>query len=172
MAVLNTRVQSIFQVQHFVVINEYYDGNSDVGTDGDICKSLYKWLKDDLEANSKPFVFVFGHEPLVSIPDIDSGRHRHIKDSLNAHPKNSHRFQQLLREYKVVAYICGHTHNTSFAKINGLWQLDAGHTRGIGDKNSRSSFLKVCVGRTSSWADVYRSDENGNYCLTHTIRLK
>jgi hypothetical protein len=31
----------------------------------------------------------------------------------------------------VTAYICGHTHNASIAKINGLWQFDAGHARGI-----------------------------------------
>jgi len=157
---------------HFVVINQYYDGESDTGSNGDICESLYNWLKNDLEANSKPFVFVIGHEPIVSIPDFDSGRHRHKGDNLDAHPENSHNFQVLLRKHKVTALICGHTHNFSFAKINGLWQLDAGHCRGIGDKGARSTFLKILVGKSACWAEVYRRDENsGTYSLTHKIAL-
>jgi len=170
-----------FENAHFVVINQYYDGQSDTtceapackDTDGDICKSLYEWLKNDLEANSKPFIFVFGHEPIVSIPDYHNGRHRHKGDNLDAHPENSHRFQMLLRKHKVTAYFCGHTHDFSFAKINGLWQLDAAHCRGIGDKGARSTFLKVWVGRNNCWVDAYRDDGNGGpYSLTRTIILK
>ena len=98
---------------HFVVINEYYNGLSDVGTDGDVGDSLYLWLEKDLQENTKPMVFVIGHEPLVSIPDVDSGRLRHLGDNLDEHPDHNHRFQQLLKKYNVVAYICGHTHNCS-----------------------------------------------------------
>jgi len=161
-----------FRNAHFVVINEYYDGKSDSKNNGDVIEPLYRWLKDDLEANTKPFVFVFGHEPLVSIPDYHNGRHRHKGDNLDAHPKTSHRFQQLLRKHKVVAYICGHTHNFSYSRINGLLQLDAGHCRGIGDKGARSTFLKVFVGKKTCWVEVYRDDANGGpYVLTQTITL-
>ena len=170
-----------FENAHFVVINQYYDGLSDTTCkppsckdgDGDICDCLYKWLRDDLKANSKPFVFVFGHEPIIPMPDDDNGRYRHITDSLNAHPENSHRFQQLLRKHKVTAYFCGHTHNFSFTKINGLWQLDAGHCRGVGDKGARSTFLKIWVDESSCRADVYRDDGNGGlYSLVRTVVLK
>ena len=161
-----------FKNAHFVVLNEYYDGKSDVATNGDITEPLYKWLKSDLEATSKPFIFVFGHEPIVSIPDIDSGRYRHIGDNLDAHPENNHRFQELLRRHKITAYICGHTHNFSFSKINGLWQIDAGHCRGIGDKGAPSTFLKVWVGRVKCRVDAYRYDVNDNvYSLNRTIEL-
>ena len=157
---------------HFVIINEYYDGKSDSTNNGDIIEPLYNWIKNDLEANSKPFVFVFGHEPFVSIPDYHNGRHRHKGDNLDAHPGNSHRFQQLLRKHKVVAYICGHTHNFSYSRMNGLWQLDAGHSRGIGDKGARSTFLKIIVGKHTCRAEVYRDDANGGpYVLTQTIAL-
>jgi hypothetical protein len=157
---------------HFVVLNQYCDGQSDVGTDGDVCETLFKWLKEDLEDNDKPFVFVFGHEPLVSIPDVCNGRHRHIDDSLNAHTTNSHRFRQLLFHHKVTAYVCGHTHNCSFAKINGLWQVDAGHARGIGDKGARSTFLKIWVSETQATVYIYRDDRNGGpYSLAHTVEL-
>lgn len=161
-----------FENAHFVVLNEYYDGNSDTGTDGDVCGSLYQWLKKDLELNSKPLIFVFGHEPIVSIPDADNGRHRHRGDNLDAHTENNHRFQKLLQKHIVTAYVCGHTHDFSFAKINGLWQLDAAHSRGIGDRGARSTFLKIWVGEKNCWLDVYRLDDDGRYySLTRTILL-
>ncbi len=157
---------------HFVVINEYYDGKTDAGTNGDVCDALYEWVRKDLQANKKPFIFIFGHEPFVSIPDIDNGRHRHKGDNLDAHPKNSHRFHKLLRKHNVAAYICGHTHGFSHAKINGLWQIDAGHARGMGDKNAQSTFLKVYVGSSNCWIDVYRLDLNKNiYELTETLTI-
>jgi hypothetical protein len=157
---------------HFVAINQYYDGASDAAADADVAEPLYNWLKNDLTANRKPFVFVLGHEPLVSIPDADNGRHRHVGDSLDAYPENSHRFQQLLRQHKVTAYICGHTHGFSYAKINGVWQLDAGHAGGIGDKGARSTFLKIHVGSRGCRVEAYRADPNGqNYTLAHTVAL-
>lgn len=157
---------------HFVVLNLYYDGQSDVGTNGDVSDPLYAWLEGDLAANTRPIVFVIGHEPLVSIPDLDSGRHRHKGDNLDAHPKNSHRFQELLRAHDVTAYICGHTHDFSFTQINGLWQIDTGHARGLGDPGAPSTFLEFHVGPDSCFVEVYRDDANGGeYRLTRTIPL-
>jgi len=162
-----------FHSAHFVVINQYYDGSSDTGTNGDVTDPLYQWLKDDLEQNSKPHTFVIGHEPIVSIPDIDSGRHRHKGDNLDEHPKNNHRFQQLLRKHNVTAYICGHTHDFSFTKINGIWQIDAGHSRGIGDDGAPSTFLKFHIDGKTCRVEVYRDNANtGRYSLTRTITLE
>ncbi|UCH09041.1 MAG: metallophosphoesterase [Fidelibacterota bacterium] len=118
---------------HFVVLNQYFDGHSDVGTDGDVVPELLEWLRRDLSENEKRHIFVIGHEPLISIPDMETGRIRHEDDSLNKYVKNMHRFHQLMLEYGTTAYLCGHTHNTSIAKINGIWQIDVGHARGIED---------------------------------------
>jgi len=115
---------------HFVVLNQYYDGVSDVGTDGDIVDALYIWLENDLKNTDKEHIFVSGHEPIISIPDMDNGRHRHVGDSLDKYPRNSFRFHQLLLDYNVIAYLHGHTHSTSYSNINGLWQVDCGHARG------------------------------------------
>lgn len=162
-----------FKNAHLVVINEYYNGISDTGADGIICDSLYKWLKNDLKRTSKPFIFVFGHEPIISIPDADNGRYRHKGDNLDAYPKHNHSFMKLIKKHKVTAFFNGHTHNFSFTKINGLWQIDAGHCRGIGDKWARSTFLKIWVGKKNCWVDVYRDNGNGgHYSLTRTIILK
>jgi hypothetical protein len=68
---------------------------------------------------------------MIAIPDMDNGRLRHQDDSLNKYPKSIFLFHQLLKKFNVAAYICGHTHNASIAKINGVWQIDAGHARGI-----------------------------------------
>jgi hypothetical protein len=116
---------------HFVVLNQYYDGKSDMGTDGDVVPELLEWLEKDLVLNQKKYIFVFGHEPIFSMPDMDSGRVRHFDNSLNKYMDNNVAFLQLLRKYEVIAYICGHSHNTSYANINGLWQLDTGHSRGL-----------------------------------------
>ena len=116
---------------HFVVLNQYFDGKSDVGTDGDIVPELLAWLENDLASNTKPIIFVSGHEPLIPMPDMDNGKIRHQGNSLDQYPNRAHSFYQLLMKYNVTAYICGHTHCTSISKINGLWQIDAGHARGI-----------------------------------------
>ena len=161
-----------YKTAHFVVLNEYYDGESDTGTNGNVCDSLYQWLEDDLRANKKSFIFIFGHEPFVSIADVDNGRHRHKGDNLDEHPENAHRFHKLLRKHNITAYINGHTHNFSCAKINGIWQIDAGHARGTGDQGSASTFLKVYVGTYNCWLNAYRLDQDdNNYLLTETITL-
>ncbi len=167
-----TTYSADYKNTHIVALNEYYNGISDIGTNGDVDDSLYNWLQNDLKQNNKPFIFVFGHEPLISIPDYENGRHRHKGDNLDNHPKNNHRFQQLLKKYGVTAYICGHTHNVSYTKINGLWQLDAGHSRGIGDRGAPSSFLKFLVGKKMCKVQIYRDDANGGaYRLVKTVTL-
>jgi hypothetical protein len=157
---------------HFVVINQYYSGDPENPTDGDIVDPLYEWIKADLEANTKPHIFVAVHEPLVSLPDYDNGRQRHKGDNLDQYPENSHRFQKLLREHDVTAVLCGHTHNFSYAKINDLWQVDAGHSRGLGDEGAPSTFLKFFVGEKDVEVKVYRDDANGGeYKLTKSFVL-
>lgn len=116
---------------HFVILNQYYDGKSDHATDGNVVPELLNWLEEDLSSNTKKHIFVCGHEPIVVIPDMDNGKFTHLGDSLDQYPENSFRFHQLLLKYGVTAYICGHTHSASYSKINGVWQIDIAHARGI-----------------------------------------
>lgn len=118
---------------HFVNLNLYYDGKTDGGTDGDVVPELLKWLEKDLAQNKKKFIFVYGHDAIVCMPDMDNGAVRHQGNSLDLYPDNNIKFQKLLRKYGVTAYLCGHSHCTSFSTINGLWQLDLGHLRGMMD---------------------------------------
>jgi hypothetical protein len=117
-------------------------------------------------------VFVIGHEPTVAVPDIDTGRVRHMGDSLDQFPAHNLRFWKLLRDRGVTAFICGHTHNTSFAKINGVWQIDCGHARGKGDTEAPSAFVQVHVSGTRVRCDAYRQQLPGNeYKLTYSTAL-
>jgi hypothetical protein len=153
---------------HFIVINEYFDGASDVGTDGDVVPAQRTWLENDLISNMKPVVFVIGHEPAYPLPDEENGRLRHENDSLNKYAANRDAFWALLNNYDVEAYICGHTHNYSTQVFDGVWQIDVGHARGWGDTGARSTFVMFYVMADGSvWHYTYRLDLADNrYELT------
>ncbi|HQT95904.1 MAG TPA: metallophosphoesterase, partial [Thermoanaerobaculaceae bacterium] len=150
------------------VINEYYDGVSDTGSNGDVGAATYAWLAADLGATAKPYVFVVGHEPAYPLPDMTTGRLRHERTSLNRHTADRDRFWKLLRERKVTGYLCGHTHDASAKRIDGVWQLDCGHARGKGDTGAPSTFLRITAGGGDCRYEVYRADANGR---NYTVRL-
>ena len=154
------------QNAHFVVLNQYYDGIGDTAADGDVVDALYEWLAEDLATTAREHIFVFGHELAYPQPDANNGRMRHIGDSLDKYPARRDRFWELLRDEGVLAYFCGHTHNYSAIKIDGVWQLDAGHCRGVGDTGAPSTFLIVDVAGDSLddvMFRVYRDAHDGIY---------
>ncbi len=148
---------------HFAVINEYYDGVSDTGTDGDVTDALYDWLAADLAATTRELIFVIGHEPAYVQRDQDCGALRHSGDSLDQwdHIENRDRFWALLQEYNVVAYLTGHTHCYSAEQLYGIWQIDAGHSRGLGDSVARSTFVMIHVNGPMVTYETYRDDGHG-----------
>jgi hypothetical protein len=131
---------------HFVVLNQYYDGMSDMGADGDVVPELLAWLAEDLQESCKEFTFVFGHEPIFPMPDMETGRIRHYDSSLNKYMDNNIVFIQLLRNLNATAYICGHSHNASYSMFNGLWQIDTGHSRGLEGTSPETYFPEVMKG--------------------------
>jgi hypothetical protein len=103
---------------------------------------------------------------------MDNGRLRHKGDSLDAYPANARRFLDLMRQHRVTAYLTAHSHNTSVTNLAGVWQIDAGHARGLGDKGVRSSFLKLHVQPSGCRVDIYRDDgKGGAYKLTKSVKL-
>ena len=157
---------------HFIAFNQYYDGTRDTELAEKAGRASLNWLAADMAATEQPLIWIIGHEPIVSQPDMDTGRIRHKNDSMNADPALRNEFVELLKRHQVTGFICGHTHNASVAKVDGIWQLDAGHARGIGDKGSPSTFLKVRIQGEQAWVDVYRADANGeNYRLRRTVDL-
>lgn len=152
-----------YENSHFVILNEYCDISGDTVTNGDIPDHLYDWLRNDLANTVKEHLFVFGHEPAYPQPDEDNGRERHMYDSLNTHPENRDRFWALLRQSDVAAYFCGHTHNFSAVKLDGIWQIDSGHGRGEGDMGAPSTFVKIHVSGKNVSLTAYRDNHDGTY---------
>ena len=134
-----------YQNTHFVILNQYSTESCDNCTKGDVPDFLYNWLKDDLLKTKMENVLVIGHEPAYPLPDIENQRFRHVDDCLNQYPENRDRFVKLLQEKKVKAYVYGHTHNYIVVKINKLWHVDVGHSRGTGDPGARSTYLIMNV---------------------------
>lgn len=82
---------------------------------------------------------------------------------LNQYSKeNCDRFVKLLQDYKVKAYIYGHTHNYVVAKLNKLWHIDVGHSRGKGDPGARSTYLIMTVAGNQISYSTYRLNDKTN----------
>ena len=148
---------------HFVFLNQFWDGLSDTGTDGDVVPALYDWLASDLAANQQQFTFVFGHEPAFPY-------NRHVGDSLDQYPAHRDAFWQLLEDNDVTAYICGHTHFYSTHQgdadhIGKVWQINPA-TAGYPNGNPMM-FLDVTVGSTDVTFDAY--EDSGGWHLSDTI---
>ncbi len=164
---------------HFVAIDSYpWAKAGQPGSTGDkgkvdLTDGMFEWLEKDLAATKQPFVWVTGHQPIESLPDMESGRGRHGGDSVSYDAARAARFVELLKRFHVRAYICGHTHNTSVVKLaSGVWQCDSGHARGGGDTGSPSTFLKFRTEDTKAFVDIYRADPKGvTYTLRKTVEL-
>jgi hypothetical protein len=148
---------------HFVILNVYFDGNSDCTGMGDICDALYRWLEEDLNATDKEHIFVIGHEPAYPQPDRDTGTSRHVGDSLDQFPEHRDGFWKLLQEKGVLAYINGHTHRHSVYLKDGVWQWDAGIAMGQADESAPSTFFMVEVDDEKVTLEVYRDGHDGVY---------
>lgn len=154
---------------HFVVLNLYWNGGTAPGDDatgeGDVVPALLTWLEQDLAANTKPFVFVFGHEPAFP-------QYRHVGDSLDLHPANRDAFWQLLSRHRVQAYFCGHVHRYFKERRDGVWQVCDGHAGRV--KGGDRIYLDVSVGPTEAEIKTWiaASGDWSDWTLLDTIRVK
>jgi predicted phosphodiesterase len=127
---------------HFVSVttDRWYYGDADDTTDDSRDWHYIKhldWLESDLkEARNRNanYIFVFGHEmpfpigghlrdglPFLGMDfkfPIDSTRQWYL-DQRN-------KFWNLMKEYKVAAYICGHEHIYGRESVDGVYQIIAG----------------------------------------------
>jgi predicted phosphodiesterase len=138
---------------HFVILNEYYNGKADTGTDGDIVPALLKWLEADLAANARPMVFVFGHEPAF----VET---RHVGASLDGHAANRDAFWKVLVKYKVQAFFSGHIHYYYKEVHDGVVQISDGNA-GNGKDPKYQTYLDVLVGADKAEVRVWQSDADG-----------
>jgi len=144
---------------HFVALNEYWNGGTTEGTgtdiskddtaaSGDVVAALRSWLAADLAANTKPAVFIFGHEPAYPYD-----WQRHYGDSLDQYPANRNAFWQILDDENVMSYLCGHTHQYAIREVADVWQIDAG-AAGNGDSET---FIDILVTATNVTYTAYNN---------------
>jgi len=156
---------------HFVVLDQYYIDGSEVGKNGDVSDGLYAWLESDLAANSLPRTFVFGYMPMLPAQDMDNGIGRFDREGLNHSTAHSHRFRTLLCKYGVDGYFCSAFKSASILDLNGVWQVNACHSSGLGSTAAPSTFLRVLVFEDDPVVEFWRTAE-GEYRLASAWRLK
>jgi 3',5'-cyclic AMP phosphodiesterase CpdA len=171
---------------HFVILNQYYDGKSDIGyktgnSDGKgrICDALYNWLEADLDAaRADPkvrHIFVTAHEPLYYITDRDSPLDFNLNDEydLGRDPENRNRFWNLLKQKGVVAFFCGHHHQFRAHRMdeNDVWQVLSAWGRGCDPlhasdrwKHVKCTFAKITVNGGTVAYEAYRGPRYGGPC--------
>lgn len=177
---------------HFVILNQYYDGTSDIGyktssSDGKgrICDALYNWLEADLDAaRADPkvrHIFVTAHEPLYYITDRDSPLDIDLNDkyNLSRDPNNRDRFWNLLKQKNVVTFFCGHHHHFRVHRMdeNDVWQVLCGWGRGCNPsdpsdrwKHVKCTFVKIIVNGGTVSYEAYRGPRYGGPCdVPYTI---
>ena len=162
-----------YQNAHFVALNVYCTDDSPWGIDGSITDTIYQWLKTDLESTDKELIFVFGHEPAFPQADEKTGITSHYYESLDEYPQARDRFWQLLQDKGVEAYFCGHTHNYSAVKIDGVWQIESGQAMGTRAAPSPGTFLIVSVQGAAVTIDTYRGEDapGFGYRLTDSFQI-
>jgi hypothetical protein len=170
---------------HFVMLNECFDGVSDIGSrEGNWNAVLDSWLEADLTANTLPLVFVFGHFPAFPQVDRDTGLALHHDDTdFNMFDNGAYRdaLWSILSAHGVTAYVCGHSHTSSVVQIDGVWQIDFGHARGPRDPNwhGPSTFMRFVIGAEQSvtletWRQPFTDTIGGEapYTKWHTDILR
>jgi len=169
-----------YQNAHFVAMNQYWNGGTNEGSgsstsgddtraNGDVVPELLAWLTADLAANTKPFVFIFGHEPAFPY-------HRHVGDSLDAHPANRDAFWQLLEDEGVQAFMNGHTHYYSKHQgdknhVGETWQFDVGHAGNYPTGSESMTFVDVIVEDDQATIDIWRGDGLNDFALADSITV-
>lgn len=159
-----------FDIQqvHFSCLDLYSNSTESIIND-----QLLDWLAADLAASRAAIKIVVGHEPAFVLPDLDCGRLRYQGNCLDRDPMRRDQFWQLLKDHQVLIYLCGHTHNLSIANIQGVWQVNAGHARGVMETEAPSTFLIFEIDQEVIITD-YRDQHDGIYDyndLSHTWRI-
>jgi 3',5'-cyclic AMP phosphodiesterase CpdA len=149
---------------HFVLLNQYYNGKSDIALDGDVSDSLYAWLEADLALNSKKIIIVVGHEP--AFPEAVD---HHALDCINKYSARRDRFWNLLKEYHVAAHLTSHTHRYLMSEIQGVLEINlgtAGQTNDwLVDDPKKLTFLDVLVNETSVKFKAYSGKIGTDFTL-------
>jgi hypothetical protein len=160
-----------YQNAHFVALNLYCDAHDtsfrfsqDGSTVPRVTDNLYDWLKSDLESTDRQHIFVIGHTPMFPHEDIDWGGYETSYRSHLVPIAERDRFWQLLVQYDVLAYICGHYHAYLIDQEQRVWHIqmaqighDIWNEGKPADPVRRSTFTMINVDGNDVTYDTYRT---------------
>jgi Icc-related predicted phosphoesterase len=123
---------------HFVVLDLFYSNAVGPRGCGNFHEVTEQWLENDLKANKKPNIIIFGHHPAITYQFKYSG-----EEVPEKHLMNFRRAQlwDMLKKYKVNAYLCGHTHKYGVVVKDGITQI----TNGKSGLKSEASYVMIFV---------------------------
>lgn len=163
---------------HIVMLNEFYENGTDVGTDdqSDVVPALREWLANDLANTDKRWKLVFGHEPAWSYTDEQDGSRRHFDDALMRFPSSRDAFWNVLNQYDVTAYVHGSTHMYNRVKPlyqgGKVWQISdacvADYRSELPEQGNYSTWITVNADDNDISFETYR-DLHEDPNRTHTL---
>jgi|GEM_PF-3552031 len=133
---------------YFIVLDQYY--HVPYRNYGRVVDQQLQWLEDQLKHNPYPFVFVIGHEPAYP-----QSWQRNYGDCLDRAPEDRDRFWEVLAQYQVTAYICGHTHSYLKQYIQNVLQINLAQ---CGELDHHISIANFIVGTDSVRVQIFQPD--------------
>jgi Calcineurin-like phosphoesterase len=118
---------------HFTVLNAYTMLHHNA-----FSEQTFRWLESDLKNAAKEGrkTFVVSHPPVFpgsrhmwdALPFFDPTYNCENYDGRYGIDRRTEadRFWNILKKYKVVAYLCGHEHNIQVQKVEGVWHVLSG----------------------------------------------
>lgn len=123
-----------YENAYFIILDQYYQ--VPFQNYGNVKGKQLEWLKNQLIDNPYPYIFVIGHEPAYP-----KSWQRNYGDCLDRTPEDRDRFWQVLSQYEVTAYLCGHTHSYLKQHIQNVWHIDMGHCYETDHHNKILNFI-------------------------------
>ncbi|MDZ7331915.1 MAG: metallophosphoesterase [candidate division KSB1 bacterium] len=147
----------IYENCYFIVLDQYY--HVPYRNYGRVIDQQLQWLEDQLKYNSYPFVFVIGHEPAYP-----QSWQRNYGDCLDRSPEDRDRFWEILAQYQVTAYLCGHTHSYLKQYIQKVWQINLAQ---CGEYDHHMSIAYFIADNDSIRLQIFGSDgqPRDDFCL-------
>lgn len=159
---------------HIAILNPYFAGVNSEWSDGDIGDDVYTWLADDLNRTTKEHIIVIGSKAAYVQPDMDANITLNQGTNLDKYTTNRNRFWQLLKNENVLAYVCSGTNTHAITLIDGVYQIQVGHSEGDTSLlQTKSTFCMLDITQTNVSVRSLRLDnESGLYNLTATTPLR
>ena len=116
------------------------------------------WLNSDLGATTKPYTFVYAHDPAYP-------KGPHIGSSLDAYPTERDDFWQILTNHGVRMYFCGHEHLYARSLEGAVYQVingTCGAPIAYGYSGTIAKYDYVIVEINGNTVNCTTRDENGS----------